>query len=137
MILSATDTFIKFLSQQLANDPPVHWVRATTSDETSSVLQMNTLNVEVLGWHVDGALREADVSLDLIGSDERTVIRWVGCVQDALDVGFVREVDYTTSPVTTLTGCISWNRDDLSFDVMRSDKAFLHYNALMTLRHVR
>lgn len=137
MMLTATDTFIKFLSFELAGNPPVHWVRATASDETAAVLHMKALNISVMGWRADVGLREVDISLDILGDDERAVIQWVERVQMVLEIGFTQEMNYTASPRTATGSCVEWDPQFLSFDVMRSDHAFVHYNALLTLRHVK
>lgn len=139
-MLSATDTFIQYLSAGLNDQPKVAWMRETSTDPATSQLQMDTLNVSILGFQQDGRVECPLVSLDLLGSDERTVIRWVQAVRDLLfDRQYITEIDYDTSPLTPrpLGRAVYWDAAAIDFKVIAASPRAVHMNATFELYHVR
>jgi hypothetical protein len=139
-MIHATDSFITYLATELNNDPPVRWVRVTTSDEQSASLAVNTCNVSILAIDQYGSVEEALVSLDVIGTDERTVWRWIGRIRDVLlQTLYTPEYDYSTTPGTPVSRrrMVTWDRDDVEFSAVGSGDSLLQFNATFPIRHVR
>jgi hypothetical protein len=138
-VLSAVDSFIQWLSTELAGDPPVHWVRVSPLD-SSNIPKLGYLNVAVLGFLQNGSLEEALVSLDLIGSDERTVIAWAQKVRDKLiERQYTPELVYAVTPATpTPTGkTIAWEGAKVDFKIVGTSDNFVHLNATFPICHAR
>jgi hypothetical protein len=127
-MLSLTDTFIQFLATELANEPPVHWVRYVADDNTSGVLQINALNVGVLQDSLDGHSREALVSLDILGTDERQVRGWVQKVLEVLLNGYTPELNYAAIPPGATGLQVMWDGRDIAFKAVIGGP-YLHVNA--------
>lgn len=139
-MLSATDSFIEYLNTGLAGTPPIAWLRASTDDAASAQLQMDTLNVSVLGYYQHGRLEMPLVSLDLIGSDERTVMRWTKTLRDLLiEQQYIPEIDYETDPLnpTPVGHSVYWDAADIDFRIVQSGSRYVHMNATFELFHVR
>lgn len=140
-MLLATDSFIQYLSDELASVVPVHWRRMTPSDENSDALRMDTLNVQFLGFFQDGNSEHCLVSLDLLGSDERTVLGQLKAVRDVLiQEQIVEELDYSNPGSPIPTGlAVHWDGRDIRFLNVRTPKGqrYVHYNATFPLSHVR
>lgn len=139
-MISLTDSFIQYLSANLSA-PPVAYVRATENDPTSSDLQMNTLNVSILSFQEDGSSETALISLDIVGSDERTVFDWAKAVRDLLlSVQYTPELDFEASPGSPAsTGrMVSWDARSISFHLVRKTvDRNVHLNATFPISHVR
>lgn len=139
-MLNATDSFIQYLSTGLAGAPPVTWVRASTDDAATSELQMEALNVSILGYYEVGQLELPLISLDLLGTDERSVLRWTKSIRDLLNERqFIPEIDYDTNPlVPAPTGkCVYWDASLIDFKIIQSGERYVHINATFDLRHAR
>jgi hypothetical protein len=139
-MLSATDSFIQYLSTGLASNPPVAWVRQTADDPTSNELKLDTLNVAVLGFQQSGSLELPLVSLDIIGSDQRQVYDWARRVRNLLlEQQYAPELDYEANPAAPVaTGrMVFWDRDDVDFKVVRNGSRTVHLNATFQLSHAR
>lgn len=139
-MLSATDSFIQYLSTGLAGSVPVAWNRATSTDPATSEFQMGALNVSILGYYQSGRLEMPLVSLDLIGSDERTVLRQAKLVRDLLlDQQYIPEIDYDTVPATpsAVGHCVYWNAAEIDFKIISSSARSIHLNATFEILHVR
>lgn len=139
-MISATDSFIKYLSTELAGTPPVHWVRVTSSDAASGELQMDALNVTILAADESGSIEEILVSLDLVGSDERTVMTWAKLVREVLLARqYTPEFVYEPDPSSpTATGrLVEWRGNDCGFRVASASQRYFHMNATLPIRHSR
>lgn len=139
-MISATDSFISYLSTELANNPPVKWVRRSADREDSHLLQENALNVSVLDVTQNGSEEELLVSLDILGVDERTVFNWMKRVSDVLEqTQYTPELDYATTPETPVAmgRNISWDRDETGFSVVGRSERLVHANATFPICHVR
>jgi hypothetical protein len=138
-MLSLVDTFIEYLATELEDAPPVHWVRVS-DDENSNRPQMNYLNITVLGFTMRGQIEEALVSLDLIGSDERTVLALAKTVRDKLlERQYTPEWIFDLDPSSpTATGkCVEWEQDKVNFSVIVTDTHYVHLNATFPICHAR
>jgi hypothetical protein len=139
-MISATDSFVQYLSTQLAGNPPVHWVRRSASNTTAHLLQHNFLNVSVLTFNEEGTKEEVLISLDIIGDDERQVLDWAKLVRDKLiEQQYTPELDYEANPVSpvSLGRLVAWDGREVAFDLVKSDEHNVHLNATFTLCHVR
>lgn len=139
-MIHATDSFIKYLATELANDPPVHWVRVSLTDEQSSTFKTGALNVSILTMDQIGHVEEALVSLDVIGTDERTSWRWVERIRDVLlQSTYAPIVDYSTTPATPIAKgrLVNWERDELEFSLVGTGANLLHFNATLPIRYLR
>jgi hypothetical protein len=139
-MISATDSFLQYLSTQLAGSPPVHWLRRDASDPTAHLLQHGYLNVSALSYHEDGTPEEILVSLDIIASSERQAWQWAKIVRDKLiEKQYTPELDYEADPESPvpLGRNVSWNGREVDFDLIRSDMHNVHLNATFNICHVR
>lgn len=139
-MLTATDSFLQYLSTRLAGVPPVAWVRASSEDAATAELQMDTLNVSILGVYQMGRLEQALVSLDLVGSDERTVLQLTQTIRDVLlEQQYIPEVDYSPDPdnPTAVGHFVYWNGAEIAFRIIASSQRAVHVNATFELSHVR
>ena len=139
-MISALDSFIQYLSTKLASNPSVKWVRVTSVDPTSGELQMDSLNVSVLGFREEGSSELPLVSLDILGSDERQVHGWAKRVRDVLlEQQYTPELDYETNPAAPVaTGrVVSWDGRAVVFTTVRTASRTIHINATFPLLHVR
>jgi hypothetical protein len=140
-MLSATDSFIQYLSDELNGTVPVHWRRQTVVDESAGLLKLNHLNVQGLGFFEDDSLEYCLVSLDLLGDDERTVAAQLKAIRDVLILEqIIPELDYTipASPISTGRS-VSWEGRAIRFLSVRTPKGqrYVHYNATFPLTHSR
>lgn len=139
-MLTATDSFINYLNTELASNPPVKWVRRSSSREDSAQFQENALNVSLLDVSIEGSEEELLVSLDILASDERAAFDWVKRIRDVLeDKQYTPELDFAANPAApvALNRYVSWDRDDLSFQTVRRSERLVHINATFTICHVR
>lgn len=140
-MLTATDSFIDFLSDELSGAPPVYWWRQTAVDEHAGFLKQDALNVQLLGFFEDGSAETCLVSLDLLASDERQAMAWLKTIRNLLiDCQVIPEMDYTDpdSPVTTGRS-VSWYGRQIEFINVRTPRGvrYVHYNATFPLLYVR
>ncbi len=139
-MLLATDTFIEYLAENLGGIP-VHWRHQTPNDENADSFKQGALNVKVLGYFQDGSLEYALVSLDLLGSDERTVLGQLTAVRDLLIQEQVTpEYDYANPDNPFPTGlAVSWDGDTVRFLNVRTPQGtrYVHFNATFPLTHAR
>lgn len=139
-MISATDSFIQYLSAGLAGNPPVSWVHFTPDDATSADLKMDSLNISVLGFFEKGSTELPLISLDIITADERQGYIWVKATRDLLlERQYTPELDYQANPSSPVaTGrCVYWDGRDIDFKVVRSSTRTIHLNATFQLYHVR
>ena len=140
-MISAIDSLLVYLQTELASSTiPIHWVRRDPNDATAHLLKEDTLNVSVLSVDEDGSSEHILVSLDIVGSDERTTFGWAKSIRDVLlQEQYTRELDYDASPTSPLsTGrLVSWDRDDVSFVVIAKNERYLHINSTFQITHVR
>jgi hypothetical protein len=139
-MISATDSFVQYLSVGLANNPAVKWVRRSANDPTSHLLKHNTLNFSALQYMQIGSKEEILVSLDLIGDDERQVVDWAKLVRDKLiEQQYTSELDYEANPASpvTLGRFVEWDGRAITFDIVTSDANSVHLNATFSICHVR
>ena len=140
-MLNATDSFVQYLKRELDGTITVKWRRQTPLDEYADVLEQDALNVKYLGFYEDGSVEYCLASLDILGSDERTVMTKVKAVRDVLmQTQFTAEMDWSipTSPV--LTGrTISWPANKIRFINVRVPQGarFVHYNCSFPLIYTR
>jgi hypothetical protein len=140
-MLSATDSFIQYLSDELAGTVSVHWQRQTAIDESAGLPKLNHLNVQSLGFFEDDSLEYCLISLDLLGDDERTVGTQLKAIRDVLiQEQVIPELDYTlpASPIPTGRS-VSWEGRAIRFLSVRTPKGqrYVHYNATFPLTHSR
>jgi hypothetical protein len=139
-MLTVIDSFVKFLSAELAGSPQVYWQRVSATSEDSHLLKDDALNICVLAVMEKGSEEEVLVSLDLVGSDERTVWQWAKAVRDKLlERQYTPELNYATNPTAPVaTGrMVKWDRDDVRFETIISDLHYMHLNATFPICHVR
>jgi hypothetical protein len=140
-MLHATDTLIEYLAANLTGIVPVHWVRQTPNDENAGVMQQDALNVRALGFWEVGSLEKPLVSLDLLGSDERTVMTQLQAIRDVLiQEQTIPEKDYSDPVDPELTGkSVFWEGMDLRFIKVRTPKGsrYVHYNCTFPITHTR
>lgn len=139
-MISALDSFIVYINTQLGGTPAVHWVRQDPTDDQAYLLKENALNISLLAVDQAGSVEELLVSLDLVGSDERTVLGWLKRIRDVmLQEQIVLEKDYEANPASpqSLQRLVSWSRDDVQFVTIHKDARFIHLNSTITLSHVR
>jgi hypothetical protein len=139
-VISATDSFISYLSANLSSNPPVAYIRATADNPNSNDLRVDTLNVSVFGFQEDGSQEMALVSLDIIASDERTVMDWAKRVRDVLiQEQHTPELDYEANPAAPITTGrhVSWDGRAVNFQVIRRSLRIVHVNATFNISHVR
>lgn len=139
-MLSAFDSFIRYLADNLLT-VPVHWRRHTPSDENASLLKLNYLNVQNLGFFEDDSLEYCLVSLDLLGDDERVVTGQLKEIRDLLIAEqIIPELDYSNpgSPLP-VNGSVSWEGRRIRFLNVRTPKGsrYVHFNATFPLIHIR
>lgn len=137
-MINLTDSFIQYLVTKLGSSPTVHWVRSQPNDETADQLQLNALNITVLGSLRRGSVEESLVSLDVIGTDERQVLAWVKTVQDVLEeTQYTPEYAYTDPAAPAATGrMVSWDKD-VSFRLIGKSPYVVQYNATLPICHAR
>ena len=140
-MLTATDSFIQYLASGLSGIVSVHWRRQDASDENASMLRLDALNVQYLGFFEDGSIEQALVSLDLLGSDERTVLGQLRDLRDLLlSVQMVQERDFTDPLLPLPTGrTVSWDGRETNFLSVRVPRGqrYVHYNATFPLKYTR
>lgn len=137
---SAVDSFIQYMSTELAQNPAVSYVRASAAEPTSADLRMDALNISALGFYEIGSSEYALVSLDLLGSEEREVMAWTKRVRDLLlERQYTPELDYELDPeAPPSTGrFVSWSAGDIKFGVVAKSARVLHVNATFQILHVR
>lgn len=140
-MLSATDSFIEYLSAELADaSVSVYWWRQGNGEEHSGFLKQDALNVKILGFWEDGSEETCLISLDLLNKDERTALAHLKQVRDVLlAVQFVPERDFTTG-VGQYTGRnITWDARKVRFLSVRTPAGarYAHYNATFPLVYTR
>lgn len=140
-MLTATDSFIEYLAAELT-PLPVIWVRQTANKENAGTLNVDALNVRILGFWEDGEIERGLVSLDLLGSDERTTLANLKLLRDVLiQKQFTPELDYSLFPdVPQPTGrAVSWEAKTIRFLNVRtpSGARYVHYNATFPLVYTR
>lgn len=139
-MISASDSFISYLSAQLAGTPPVFWVRPTAEDNTSHEMKLNALNVSVLMFTEAGTSERVLVSLDLIGNNERQVINWAKLVRDVLiQQQYAQEADHEANPGSpvSLNRFVFWDGRDIQFDLVSTAAHYVHLNATFEISHTR
>lgn len=139
-MISATDSFIQYLSTELNGIVPVAWNHATPTDASSSEMQMNTLNVSALSFRGVGTYEDILVSLDLIGEDERLTYDWAKSIRTTLiSVQYTPELDYEANPVSPVPSghMVSWYGREIDFQVVQSALRYIHLNATFLISHVR
>lgn len=131
---NAIDTLVTYLAAELAGQLGVAYIRLDAANPRAGELQAGKLNVQVLDggrdWHVGSAL----VSLDLIGTNERTTWAWAKAVEDVLlSSTSIPEYDYTGSP--TLTGsAVFWNFNDVAFRVIGKNNQFVQLTCTLPIK---
>lgn len=139
-MIAATDSFIQYLHDGLAGNPPVAWLHTSSDDPNTSVFQVNALNVSVLSVLQDASLEQPLISLDLIGSDERTVMGWARRVRNLLfEQQYTPEYDYAANPSAPVsTGWnVFWKPQYIQFAVVQTSTQLVHVNATFPITHVR
>lgn len=139
-MISATDSFVKYLETELAGNPSVAWVRKTATNDTAHLFQHNKLNISVLMFSERGTEETALVSLDLICAEERQAWVWAKLIRDKLiEQQYTPELDYSTNPIspTSLGRYVSWDGRDIHFELVNTDEHNVHLNATFQLCHVR
>ena len=140
-MLTATDSFIQYLATQLDGIVSVYWWRQDAQDEHAGFLKQDALNVQYLGFYEDGSIERCLVSLDILGSNERTVIGQLKAVRDVLlQEQFTAELDWTNPGSPVLTGrSISWAGQQLRFINVRTPQGarYSHYNCSFPLTYTR
>lgn len=141
LMLSVTDSLIKYLSIQLYSDPPVHWRRQDPNDENADMFRHGYLNVKSLGFFEEGSIEYCLISLDLLGNDERVVLAQVKTVRDLLlSEQIISELDYTNPAAPVDTGrSVSWAGRQIRFINVRVPKGqrYVQYNATFPVSHTR
>lgn len=140
-MISVLDSFLMYLQTELAGAAiPVHWVHQDPTDTTAHLITEDALNVSVLSIEETGSMETLMVSLDVVGSDERTMFSWVKVIRDVLlKAQYTPEIDFQGNPqAPQSTGrMVSWSGDDVNFVVMAKNERYLHFNATFHLRHSR
>lgn len=139
-MLTVTDTFINYLATELAGQVPLKWVHASAEDVDSNVPSYNALNITVVGLDQQGSSEFVLVSLDLIGSNERTVYGWARLVTDKLlEFQYTPEMVFEPDPAnpTATNRMVFWEPDDAKFNMIRAEDRYVHMNATLELQHVR
>lgn len=140
-MLTATDSFIEYLSSGLSNDPKVYWWRQSAYEEHSGLLQHNAVNVQYLGFFEEGSVEYCLTSLDLLADDERQALTWLKKVRDLLvELQTIPEMDYSnpSSPVETGRS-VAWDGQFLRFHNVRTPRGalYVHYNATFPIYYTR
>ena len=140
-MLTATDSFIEYLSDNLSGDVQVYWWRQSAEDEHAGLLKQNALNVTFLGFYEDGSLEHILTSLDLLASDERQAMTWLKLVRDLLiEEQVIPELDHEffEFPVDPQRA-VSWDGREVNFLNVRTPRGtrYVHYNATFPLTHPR
>jgi hypothetical protein len=140
-VVSALDSFLVYLNTQLAAAAiTVHWVRQDPSNDTAHLLQENALNVAMLTADQSGNREEILVSLDLVGSDERTVLGQAETIRDVLlQTQYAAESSYSANPLSpqSLGRLVSWSGDDVKWTTVAKNARLIQMNCTMPLLHVR
>jgi hypothetical protein len=139
IVIEVVDSFIEYLNSELSGDLEVNWVRVS-ADENSNRPKLNALNVAVLSFHEYDSLEEVLISLDLIGTDERTVLGWAARVRNVLlQVQFTRLKVFTPDPdaPSVTDQMVSWNGNKVRFTVVVSDENSCHLNGTLPVCHAR
>jgi hypothetical protein len=140
-MLTVTDSFIKYLSTGLENNPPVHWRRQDPNDENADMFRHGYLNVKSLGFFEEGSVEHCLISLDLLGSNERVVLAQVQATRDLLlSEQIISEFDYTIPSIPTDTGrSVSWDAREIRFINVRvpTGQRYVHFNATFPVTHTR
>lgn len=138
-MLSATDTFIQYLSAGLAGNPAVHWIHADENDANANLPQVNALNVTVLRVQRSSSVEIALMSLDLMGTNERQLLGWLDTIMTLLtDRQVIPELQYEPDPAnpTPVVGkAVSWDGLDVKFVAIPADTHYLHLNATFPISH--
>jgi hypothetical protein len=139
-MISATDSFIAYLSGELSGTLSVHWLRKSATDATAHLFQSNALNVSIFQAAENGSSEEILVSLDILADDERTAWGWAKAVRDKLiERQYTPELDYEADPDSPVaTGrYVSWDRDDITFEMVPVHENQIQLNATFNICHVR
>ena len=137
-MLTAIDSFVKFLSNALDSVIPVRFVRQDELDPASNTLRENVLNVKMLDAKRQGHQELLMVSLDLIMTSERQAWAVAKAVVDVLFAGqMIPEYDYETSGTPSTGLVVSWSGNDLDFTLVGSDGKYIHLNSTFNIGHVR
>ena len=139
-MLTASDSFLEYLAFELP-DIPVYWWRQSAYDEHAGLLKQNALNFQILGFFESGSAEYCLASLDLLGTDERTVLTQLQTVRDLLiATQFTPEYDYTNPDNPAPTGrMISWEVKKVRFLNIRTPNGarYMHYNCPLPLLYTR
>lgn len=138
-MLSMADTFVKYLQANCGSIATVNWVRARPSDANAHILKDDALNVSFLTFPKKNHDESALVSLDVLGSDERTTVGQAERIRDVLCAAqYTPEMTYTPDPSNPVpTGRnIEWS-GNIEFQVLASAHNYVHLNATFTIRRVR
>jgi hypothetical protein len=135
------DSFVTYLSTELAGVLPVAYLQASSEMPESERPNLNTLNVRVLAPSATiGHLEEALLSLDIVGQNERQVLGWVATVQDILRSRlYTPEYQYepdSSNPVATGVN-VFWDMGDVDFEVAGSSPSLVQMTCTLPIRHVR
>ena len=137
-MLSATDTFIEYLSTGLAGVIAVHWVHFDANDATSNLLHEDALNVTILGVQRDGSEILALISLDILGHDERASLTalqaTLGLLAQEQTIQELSYADNPASPTPVAGKHVFWEGRDIKFKAIPVEN-YLHYNATFPIRH--
>lgn len=135
-MVSATDSFIKYLSTELAGNPGVAWVR-TSEDPASADLKLEALNISILGFREEYTLERPLVSLDIVSADERQAMLWAKRTRDKLiERQYTPELDYENNAAAT-GRMVAWDAADIHFQKVRQTPHVVHFNATLELYHAR
>jgi hypothetical protein len=139
-MISATDTFLQYLSTGLGGNPAVHWVRKDATDTTAHLLKHGCLNMSILRFSNEGSMEEALVSLDILSSGEREAWQWAKTVRNKLiEQQYTSELDFEAAPDSPvpLGQLVSWQGREIDFDIIVSDANYVHLNATFNICHAR
>lgn len=137
-MISATDSFVNYLSTRLDGIVPVVWVRVTPDAVSSLDLQMDALNFSILQFSDHGSMESILVSLDLIGSDERTSLQIAKKIRLVLsDTQYTSELDYEIDPdaPASLGRNVEWQGNEIVFSLIISRPNYFHLNSTFAIRH--
>lgn len=134
---STIDSFVTFLHDELSGVVPVVFQRVDPQNPAAGRLEVNALNVRVLGFYVNGGLADVFVSLDLLADNDRRLWEWIEAVSAVLKPLVAPEYDYTAQTPTRTGKNIYWDDDAIDFEVVGSSASLTQANCTLNVHRVK
>lgn len=133
---AAIDSFVKYLETELRSVIRVAYLQVTPEFPDAGRTVMDALNVRFLTMVTDAGTDKALVSLDLVGSSQRTVMGWADAARRVLrQTQYTPERVYDPDPVNPVdTGLmVFWDAKDADFELVGASDGYVQMTCTLTL----